>query len=779
MSAAEYELLVGWDDIITASQPQQQHEHHVCEHELELTSRHHQHQQYQCLDEQHEEQRQPSQPATSSTLRRASQHKHASSGANAHCNDDAERALYTTDAPLESILIADSATSAFHASTLQHLPLPSDLAPYSAATVEATSAATRPRGVFAAGPRFPATAASPVLVAYATLTDLVLRRVFGSIATGPLLHPAPLVGGAPATTWEAPGMQYLRRHTVAEVFHSAAADALSALAASQSQSQSHGPGALAMPIQLDGHGPAGPRKGHAVNAAVNAATMPVKPTSASPLLRSGGVLVNSDEEEEEGDNPLSNNINSTSNGRGRSDKNEKSKLDVDEVNLSRETNTNANPLADDAASVISDTATTSAIIVATDNANAHATTNKHWHLRSITDGNPHLDLPLPPNSTLSNNPSNAKPHTTTKASAILPLSLSSSASSSPSPSVVKPAPKAPAASVLAPSAARSSGAALSSWAHANCANRPYFTSRLRHPDTALLPFLGKDVEIQVAAAAANEAGALPRQYPPGGKRFVPHFSTPVPLPAGVLPALAPNPSDEDDYDPGSTYITPSMTEYHYALAVFETTVHTPAFLALSRVVLRECFLRSPLLQCDEFALFQALVRWGRVRLRANGLDDQDPRLVRLELWDLLPLIRFQVFSTAELNAVTVPRLPDSVTHSHDSNGRVNPVNSANHSPSHSHQADQSIPIHASATFNKNENNNNNIGTTATTAQYGVAAALQPVDTALFHFSTLFTAEERLALLELKTLHRADLSAHPVWAGRASRATARSLESMGE
>ena len=89
-----------------------------------------------------------------------------------------------------------------------------------------------------------------------------------------------------------------------------------------------------------------------------------------------------------------------------------------------------------------------------------------------------------------------------------------------------------------------------------------------------------------------------------------------------------------------------------ALVSFGTAMAQPLFLALSRSALRR-FLVCDELNCgSEFALFQAVVRWGRFRLRAYGLDDTDPALVRLELHDLLPLIRFGAMTAAELAAVT-------------------------------------------------------------------------------------------------------------------------------
>ena len=224
MSTAEYELLLGWDAIITVSQPQQQQQNPEYKQYCEPNSASGQHQ--------------PQHALTDNNSTSDSTHRNNHNNNDYATHDNSERALYTTNTSLSSVLLSDDPTSALHASTLQHLPLPSDLAPYSAATVEAATAAARPRGAFAPGPRFPAMAASPVLVANAALTDLVLRRALGTIATGPLLHPAPLVGNAPATTWEAPGMQYLKRCTVAQVFHSAAADALAALVACPSPAAS-------------------------------------------------------------------------------------------------------------------------------------------------------------------------------------------------------------------------------------------------------------------------------------------------------------------------------------------------------------------------------------------------------------------------------------------------------------------------------------------------------------------------------------------------------------
>jgi hypothetical protein len=104
----------------------------------------------------------------------------------------------------------------------------------------------------------------------------------------------------------------------------------------------------------------------------------------------------------------------------------------------------------------------------------------------------------------------------------------------------------------------------------------------------------------------------------------------------------------------ATNVSSPTTLFKYICACFGTVMTTPSFLVCPRNVLAE-FLRSDSLYLGpggEFALFQALVRWARFRLRAYGLDSADPALVRLELHDLLPLVRFNALSPAEVARIT-------------------------------------------------------------------------------------------------------------------------------
>jgi hypothetical protein len=182
--------------------------------------------------------------------------------------------------------------------------------------------------------------------------------------------------------------------------------------------------------------------------------------------------------------------------------------------------------------------------------------------------------------------------------------------------------------------ARSTGAAASAWMHANCRDHTSCSEQLRHPDTALIPFLGLSLDAELSNGNF--------QWLSQENNF---FSPDVSI-ASVSAVAAPQ-------GPQATY--PSLVDYHFACSVFETAMHTPAFLALPRDILRDSFLKSARLNCDEFALFQGVVRWARYRVRRAGLNDGDPRLVRLELYDLLPLIRFRQMSSAELDALTAPR----------------------------------------------------------------------------------------------------------------------------
>ena len=113
----------------------------------------------------------------------------------------------------------------------------------------------------------------------------------------------------------------------------------------------------------------------------------------------------------------------------------------------------------------------------------------------------------------------------------------------------------------------------------------------------------------------------------------------------------PNP-DADLVSAEAADAADAMTSLRFATLCFGTAMAQPLFLALPRAALRR-FLRSSELNCgSEFALLQAVVRWGRFRLRAYGLDDTDPALVRLELHDLLPLIRFGAMTADQIAIVT-------------------------------------------------------------------------------------------------------------------------------
>ncbi len=94
--------------------------------------------------------------------------------------------------------------------------------------------------------------------------------------------------------------------------------------------------------------------------------------------------------------------------------------------------------------------------------------------------------------------------------------------------------------------------------------------------------------------------------------------------------------------------------WSYIMESFETLMYLPSFLNLPGYALR-AILSAADLAANEFLVYQSVIRWARFRIHKRGEDHTNALLVRAEMNELIPHIRFPLMTAEEL--VYVARTP--------------------------------------------------------------------------------------------------------------------------